>query len=96
MLSAVLMTTCLCSCADDARRITAAGELAAATEASRALPNYPGECRVKHRSGIVAGDRLDTAVQKLDGALVRYERQVDFCAAWYKRLQDGFAEGQQL
>lgn len=53
----------------------------------RVLPVYPGGCRATHRSGVVAGDRLDLALVKTDRALARANGQIRECAGWYDEIK---------
>ncbi|MBZ9678914.1 hypothetical protein [Mesorhizobium sp. ES1-1] len=71
----------------DKARAGVVGE--ALTEADRAvsdarrMPDYPGDCRRHHFSGIKFGDKLGVANKKADIALGAANKQTDACAAWY-------------
>ncbi|SDA39305.1 hypothetical protein [Mesorhizobium qingshengii] len=61
----------------------------ALTEADRAvaearrMPDFPGDCRRHHFSGVKLGDKLGVANKKADLALGDANKQTDACAAWY-------------
>ena len=62
----------------------------AAIEAAKVLPDLPEDCREHSQTGILRGDRLDTAALKAVGAVKRQWARTDRCAEWYDDLQDGF------
>lgn len=79
----------------DAARITAeAGQVDAALDVARAMPDLPGDCRAEERSGVVLGERLDAATLRTDQALNRANQRVRRCAGWYDDLRNGRAVGQ--
>lgn len=73
----------------DIARIQAAGEAVGEARAEQVLPDLPEDCRRLSYSGVRAGDRLDVAVLKADGALARQNARTTRCADWYDQLQAG-------
>lgn len=73
----------------------ALGAVADERETGRQIPDYPPECRRKHRSGVAGGDRQDVALVKTDNALWRHQRQTDVCAAWFDDWKAGIEVGVQ-
>lgn len=76
-----------CTTADDDLKRAAGrqGVLAA----GRSMPGLPGDCRRRERSGVRAGDPLDTALIKTDQALGRANARVKRCAEWHDEILSG-------
>lgn len=54
------------------------------------LPAQPAECGRAIRSGVKAGDRLDTAAIKTDIALGSANARGKRCAEWYDALRKSY------
>lgn len=87
--AALLGLIFLTGCSD--RAIEDAARDKADIEAAKVLPDLPDDCRRHAKTGVVIGDRLDTAVLKINGALGRQVTRTDRCAGWYDDLQAGVA-----
>lgn len=67
-------------------------QVAQALAVTRELPDQPGDCKRTARSGIVVGDRLDTALVKMDYALTRANNRTARCSQWYETLKGAYDE----
>ena len=81
---------------DSAARLGRAAEAGAkaglvdqALGAGRAADPLPADCRIRERSGVVAGERLDIALIRTDRALGRANDRVARCAAWHDARNGG-------
>ena len=92
MMIAVLMTVWLAGCQTDKDRALGAGVALGLAQAVP-LPELPADCRRKERSGVKAGDPLDTALIKTDNALGRANARVTRCAGWYDDYKAGLLKG---
>lgn len=73
---------------DKAKANVAKEALAAAekiVQEARRMPSFPAQCERQWRSGVIMGDRFDTATKKTDNALGGANKQIAWCAAWYHR-----------
>ena len=90
---AALLPIFLSACAADrdiraaARQQADASQVGAALAAASVIPDLPADCRAIERSGVNAGDRLDTAVLKADAAAARANARVERCAAWHDQIR---------
>ncbi len=78
-----ILTFCAACAPTDSARVAQAGEALGVARAVAVWPDYPSDCRQSERGGLVAGDRLDVAVLKLDRALARQNARTLRCAEWY-------------
>lgn len=84
---AAFLAACTTDSAGRLGRAAATSAKAGLTEqaiaAGRQTAALPADCRLRERSGVQAGDRLDIALVKTDRALGRANDRVARCAAWH-------------
>lgn len=85
-------------CATDKGRIAAAGAAQAdaslvgqAIRSQAELPEFPAECRVREKAGLLRQDSQDDAISKYDHALGRANDRLTWCANWYDETRHGRA-----
>lgn len=93
MMFAALMALSLSACGTVDGRLQAAAETQGHIEARRDLPDLPEDCRKRERSGVRAGEPLDTALIRVDQALGRANARVKRCADWHDQIKDGIEGG---
>ncbi|WP_164736729.1 hypothetical protein [Pararhodobacter zhoushanensis] len=86
-LLALSVPICCAACAQtDAARLAAAGRSIGTARAAPAVAEVfatpPEDCRRTTRGGVLAGERLDVAVLRLDAALARQNARTLACADW--------------
>jgi hypothetical protein len=92
MTIAALTALFLSGCATVDSRLKDAADRQGVLAAGRSIPDLPGECRKRERSGVLKGDPLDTALIKTDRALGRANARVTRCAEWHDQVR-GAIEG---
>ena len=85
--------TLLAACATVDDRLQQAATQKGQTEATKELPQYPEDCRLKERSGVRIGEPLDVALIRTDQALGRANARVTRCGQWYEKIKIGFEGG---
>ena len=89
LMCAGLMGLFLGACGTVDERLQAAAEAQGRIEAARELPDLPEDCRKRERSGVRAGEPLDTALIRVDQALGRANARVRRCADWHDQVKAG-------
>ncbi|MBT1154393.1 hypothetical protein J1C56_02180 [Aminobacter anthyllidis] len=96
VLISLSLTGCITS---DRARLADAKRAQVAAEATRAaiqeaakVPEKPADCRIKERSSVKLGDRLDVALLKTDRALGRANARIDRCWAWDQNYRKGLGK----
>lgn len=91
------MVICCAGCATNDRleRLRDASAEQAVAALPVELPDLPPDCRLRARSGVVEGDRLDVALLKTDQALSRQNGRTKRCSAWYETLRDDLRNPQE-
>lgn len=87
------MLACLGACATDRDRAADAGAALGTVAGSAGWPDLPDDCRRLERSGVRAGEPLDTALIRTDRALGRANARVTRCAGWHDRVGEGLGRG---
>jgi hypothetical protein len=81
----------LTACGTVDERLQVAAATQGETEATKELPPYPTDCRLRERSGVRIGEPLDVALLRTDQALGRANARVRRCGQWYAKIKTGFA-----
>ncbi|MES0880495.1 hypothetical protein [Roseibium sp. SCP14] len=81
-----------CGTVDERLQVAAATQ--GETEATKELPPYPTDCRLRERSGVRIGEPLDVALIRTDQALGRANARARRCGQWYDKIKIGFAGGE--
>lgn len=101
MTTALLLTISLGACSQTkstpTERVATATEAAliaqlkeAQLQASKTLPEYPEECRVKFAAGVEAGENPLIALRRYDITLSAANDRIITCADWYDEIKTEF------